>query len=87
MHEEKMYPPKVTVMVYSNSTSTASKKTHTFTVEITGIREKAFNINIAKDFGAGTQLMNSESFLLRGAHFADTPDQVSTLTAAIGLGE
>ena len=54
MHEEKMYPPKVTVMVYSNSTSTASKKTHTFTVEITGIREKAFNINIAKDFGAGT---------------------------------
>ena len=55
MHKEKMYPPKVTVMVYSNSTSTVScKKTHTFTMEITGIREEAFNMNITKDFGAGT---------------------------------
>ena len=53
MHEERMYPPKVTVMVYSNSTSTVSKKMQTFTVEITGIREAAVSIIIAMDFGAG----------------------------------
>ena len=53
MHKEKMYPPKVTVMVYSNST--VSRKV-TFTVEIRGLREKAVNLSISKDFGAGSSL-------------------------------
>ena len=51
MHKERMYPPKVTVMVYSDST--VSKRV-TFTVEITGLGEEAAKLSIAKYFGAGT---------------------------------
>ena len=53
MHKKRMYPPKVTVMVYSNDMCTLSKKMQTFTIEITGLGEEAMKINIAKEFCAG----------------------------------
>ena len=53
MHKERLYPPRVSVVVYGNSM--VSRKV-TFTVEITGLREEAVELSIAKDFRAGKLL-------------------------------
>ena len=47
MQKEKMYPPKVTVMVYSNNTVS---KTMTFTIEIIGLRENSVIYHMAEYF-------------------------------------
>ena len=50
MLKEGRYPPKVSVVVYSNST--VSKKL-SITLEIRGMGEEAVKLSIAKDFSTG----------------------------------
>lgn len=57
MHEKKMYPPKVTIMVYTKTRSSVSQKA-TVTVEIKGTRDdEAARVVITRDFSAGKQTL------------------------------
>ena len=56
MHEVKVYPPKVTLMVHNKNTES---RTAAVTMEILGVKKKASFVIIAKSFGAGTMYMQA----------------------------
>lgn len=66
MHEGKMYPPKATIMVYTETPAWPVSQKATITVEIKGTRnDEAAKVAITREFSAaGTvNIQRNPSFL------------------------